>query len=388
LNKNIEWKFTSSIDNITTIYFPGTWYKTKADAEAMTRVDKLKNSTEDRREEIYNILIQDSSPVGMKRAGIKAKELEEMGLRLNQLKTAGFTASELITEGFTSDQLKQAGFTADELTKEGFTSDQLKQAGFSDDETRAANTRTVVNRLTSSAEDRREEIYKILIQNSSYAYMKNAGIKAKELEKMGSSLGKLKEAGFTARELTDEGFNPNELKEAGFTAAELKDARMPLNQILRAGFSAAELKEAKFTAANLKEAGFNLFKLKDAQFTAAELKEAKFTAAELKIVNFSAAELKDAGFNANELYDAGFQLFDGGGKSGSNITRKRRLRLKKSRNITRHKGGKKSVRFSARVKLNNGNGNGKGSLSMNKKTRKVSCSSYKLSARRVIKLKR
>jgi len=85
-------------------------------------------------------------------------------------------------------------------------------------------------------------------------------------------------------------------------------------------------------------------------------------------------------------------LYSKGGKSGSKITRKRRLRLKKSRNITRHKGGKKSVRFSARVKLNNGNGNGngkgKGSLSMNKKTRKVSSSSYKLSARRVIKLKR
>jgi hypothetical protein len=79
-----------------------------------------------------------------------------------------------------------------------------------------------------------------------------------------------------------------------------------------------------------------------------------------------------------------------GGKSGSNITRKRRLRLKKSRNVTRHKGGKKSVRFSARVKLNNGTGKGtgKGTSNMNKKTRKVSSSSYKLSARRVIKLKR
>ena len=79
-----------------------------------------------------------------------------------------------------------------------------------------------------------------------------------------------------------------------------------------------------------------------------------------------------------------------GGKSGSSITRKRRLRLKKSRNITRHKGGKKSVRFSARVKLNNGTGkgNGNGTSSMNKRTRKVSSSSYKLSARRVIKLKR
>jgi hypothetical protein len=48
--------------------------------------------------------------------------------------------------------------------------------------------------------------------------------------------------------------------------------------------------------------------------------------------------------------------------------------LKKSRNVTRHKGGKKSVRFSARVKLNNGkgkgngNGKGKGSSSMNKRT--------------------
>jgi hypothetical protein len=63
---------------------------------------------------------------------------------------------------------------------------------------------------------------------------------------------------------------------------------------------------------------------------------------------------------------------NGGGKSGSGITRKRRLRLKKSRNVTRHKGGKKSVRFSARVKLNkgrgNGNGKGKGSSSMNKRT--------------------
>jgi hypothetical protein len=85
-----------------------------------------------------------------------------------------------------------------------------------------------------------------------------------------------------------------------------------------------------------------------------------------------------------------FSGFKKGGKSGSSITRKRRLRLKKSRNVTRHKGGKKSVRFSARVKLSNGNGNGngKGSSSMNKKTRKVSSSSYKLSARRVIKLKR
>jgi hypothetical protein len=114
----------------------------------------------------------------------------------------------------------------------------------------------------------------------------------------------------------------------------------------------------------------------------------------LKEVGFSARELKLAGYSDDQLKAAGFtkSLFGSwrGGKSGSSITRKRRLRLKKSRNITRHKGGKKSVRFSARVKLNNGNGNGKGNgtSSMNKRTRKVSSSSYKLSARRVIKLKR
>jgi hypothetical protein len=63
--------------------------------------------------------------------------------------------------------------------------------------------------------------------------------------------------------------------------------------------------------------------------------------------------------------------------------------LKKSRSVTRHKGGKKSVRFSARVKLNNGKGNGKGkgSSSMNKRTRKMLSNSYKLSARPIVKLK-
>jgi hypothetical protein len=73
--------------------------------------------------------------------------------------------------------------------------------------------------------------------------------------------------------------------------------------------------------------------------------------------------------------------------------------LKKSRNITRNKGDKKSVRFSERIKLNNGNtngngnangntnGNGKGSSNANKRTRKVLSNKYKLGARRVIKLK-
>ena len=85
-----------------------------------------------------------------------------------------------------------------------------------------------------------------------------------------------------------------------------------------------------------------------------------------------------------------------GGKSGG-ITRKHRLRLKKSRNVTRHKGGKKSVRFSARVILNKGNGkgngkgkgkgNGKGSSSMNKRTRKIASNSYKLSTHPIVKLK-
>ena len=101
---------------------------------------------------------------------------------------------------------------------------------------------------------------------------------------------------------------------------------------------------------------------------------------------------KKAGFTDDELKQAGYSKMLFTGTGGSRITRKRRLRLKKSRNITCHKGGKKSVRFSARVKLNNGtgkgNGKGNGTSSMNKRTRKVSSSSYKLSARRVIKLKR
>jgi predicted ATP-dependent Lon-type protease len=111
-------------------------------------------------------------------------------------------------------------------------------------------------------------------------------------------------------------------------------------------------------------------------------------------------QIVNAGYNKQELQAAGIiqNFFTRnwsivtGGKSGSGITRKRRLRLKKSRSVTRHKGGKKSVRFSTRVMLNNGNGNGngngKGSSSMNKKTRKVSSNSYKLNAHRVIKLKR
>jgi hypothetical protein len=124
----------------------------------------------------------------------------------------------------------------------------------------------------------------------------------------------------------------------------------------------------------------------------------------MKGSGFTYKELEDAGFDKNQILvestmdtvksSALYNDVYVGGKSGSSITRKRRLRLKKSRSVTRHKGGKKSVRFSARVELNNGNcngkgnGNGKGSLSMNKKTRKVSSNSYKLSARRLIKLKR
>ena len=308
-------------------------------------VNRLASSSKERQEEIYNILIQNPSYGGMKKAGITAKELEKIGVPLGKLKTEGFSAVELITEGFTSDQLKQAGFT--------------------DNEALAARTRIRVNKLTSSSEQHREEIYNILITDPSPHIMKTAGIKAKELKDMGLSLGELKKAGFTAVELMTEGLSLGELKKAGFTADDLKTVN----------FSAADLKDAQFTAADLKKAGFKLPEMKGLGFTYKELEDAGFDKHEIFIelsININDSE--------NNVYK--------GGKSGSSITRKRRLRLKKSRNITRHKGGKKSVRFSARVKLNNGKGNGNGTSSMNKRTRKVSSSSYKLSARRVIKLKR
>jgi hypothetical protein len=205
------------------------------------------------------------------------------------------------------------------------------------------------------------------------------------------------ETNFDIKKMSEQGVTAGEMIKMKFILYENhRDDNVLLKELLVTGFSHGQLLRVGFSATALKGANITVEKLwgdkkVDPTITASDLKNAGFTAMELK-GKVPRIEIINAGFTNQQLKVADiiqnrfFSFFSKkGGKSGSGITRKRRLRLKKSRNITRHKGGKKSVRFSARVKLNNGHG--KGSSSMNKRTHKVSSSSYKLSARRVIKLK-
>ena len=315
---------------------------------------------------------------------------------------------QMYDNNFTSDKLRQAGFPSnEELGNQNFDETFLKSQGFND---------SAINHFIAAATCKNIDNIELLKYNNVNAKEARAvGFSADELTRVGFSGAALKTAGFslqdlklldfTALELKDAGFTAAQLKEALFTAAQLKEAGFSIQELMGANFKTSDILKARFPVAVLKAAGLDVIKLLGdlENIKPAEMRTAGFTASDLKEGTIPIKQIVNAGYNDEELEAEGItkpgffsKIFSSkkGGKSGSSITRKRRLRLKKSRNITRHKGGKKSVRFSARVKLNNGNGNGKGNgkgngtSSMNKRTRKVSSSSYKLSARRVIKLKR
>ena len=365
----------------------------------------------------------------------------DVNSNLKLLKTSGnFSAATLKDAGFTVAALKDAGFTDLELQTVGFTAHALNAvkvargvsipslppprlsaaAQNAAEEAAAAQKAAEEDAAAQKAAEEAAAAQKAAEEDAAAAQVAADAQAAADarIEKAKNLLSTfnlgvlpaftLENRGITAKEAKEAGFNAAQLKEENFTAIELKDAGFSLLEMKDARFTASDLKGAGYTASELMHAAFTLEELKDAGFTASDLKGADYTAIQLKSVGFSATELRDANFTAEQLRDAGFpdqeliaahiiskpgilsrfkKIFSGG-KSGS-ITRKRRLRLKKSRSVTRHKGGKKSVRFSARVKLNNGKGNGKGkgSSSMNKRTRKMLSNSYKLSARPIVKLK-
>jgi uncharacterized protein YjbI with pentapeptide repeats len=275
----------------------------------------------------------------LKAAGFTAAALKAEGFDAAQLKDAGFTAAALKAEGFNAAQLKDAGFTAAALKVADFTAAQLKDAGFK----------------LGELVDAKFTAYKL----------KDADFNVTDLKAVGFTLGELVDAKFTAAQLKDADFNVTDLKAVGFTlrelvnakftAAQLKDAKVTPAQLKDANVTAAQLKDAGFTAAELKDAGFELADLKRegkgrfnatdfinagyspgqllrAGFNAANLKAAGITVQQLwgdKVINIGSKELKEAGFSAEELKT-------GGVKSNLNVTTRRtRLRLKKSRVITR-----------------------------------------------------
>ena len=145
----------------------------------------------------------------------------------------------------------------------------------------------------------------------------------------------LKGAGFTAAQLKDADFNAIELKAAGFSAGELTAAKFSPGTLLKAGFNAANLKAAGITVQQLW--GDNVINI-----GSKELKEAGFSAEELKTGGVPEQRIKEAGYTDQQLIDAGilkrsfWGIYTGGVKSNLNVTTRRtRLRLKKSRVITR-----------------------------------------------------
>jgi len=142
---------------------------------------------------------------------------------------------------------------------------------------------------------------------------------------------------------------------------------------LKLSFTAAALKDYGFTAELLYNAGFTIEELDIANFKGTEMKDLVtehirdisidilinsvsinhlknsfgFTAKELKDIGFNAAQLKKGGLSADDLIGAGFTesdilpLFPSSGGRGLSaarkihMTRRTRLRLKKSRVITR-----------------------------------------------------
>jgi hypothetical protein len=150
--------------------------------------------------------------------------------------------------------------------------------------------------------------------------------------------------------------NLKELKSSFFTAAALKDYGFTADLLYDAGFAIEELDSANFEATEMKE--LVIKNIKDIQIetfiqsgvSVSRLKNSfGFTANELKGIGFTAAQLKEGGFSAEDLRLASFNNSDiqllfpnsssgGGGPSAArkiHMTRRTRLRLKKSRVITR-----------------------------------------------------
>ena len=226
------------------------------------------------------------------------KSLKAANFDAAQLKAANFTAIELKAKGFDAAQLKAAGFDATQLKDANFTATELKDVNFTATE------------------------------------LKDANFDAAALNSAGFDLAALKGAGFSATQLHAEGFTAAQLKNVGFDAAALKAAKFTANDLKVAGFAAMDLKKAVFTFADLKTAGFTIDDLKKENFGLPDLKLAGFDAAALKGAGYDANALKAAGFTTDQLREAGFGWWvSRGGKSL--MTRRNRLKLKKSRIITR-----------------------------------------------------
>ena len=263
----------------------------------------------------------------MKSNGVTAADLKAAGFHAAALRTAGFDAADLYNNS--------QGFTIEDLEKAGFDSTEFKKLVFKQIDEIGIDALLSIRFKMSQLKDK-------------------FGFTAVELKDMGFDAPQLKDA-FPIAELKTAGFDAAALKTAGIDAADLYDGSkgFTIEDLEKAGFDATELKQVikgldKAKIGNIVAAStsdtINLFKNKFG-FTATEMKDMGFEANILKQGGFTDQELKGA-FTDDEPTTAGIGVSllvptgNSGGRGPSaarkiHMTRRTRLRLKKSRVITR-----------------------------------------------------